>query len=82
MGTPNAKPIQYIENKGSAQCKKETSVINTQGETIINKNQEIILNFIWISQNPNKIKKGKILIQSKLKVVFSLMVLIIRFRPI
>ena len=36
-GTQNAKPIKYIENRGSAQCKSAVmfASLNTQGQTII-----------------------------------------------
>ena len=37
IGTQNAKPIKYIENKGSAQCKSSVmlAALNTKGETVI-----------------------------------------------
>ena len=70
MGTPNAKPIQYIENKGSAQCKSSVmmAALNTKGETIIKAKKsrdhtEILFRYLKI---PIKIK-GKNIDTIKIK---------------
>ena len=71
IGTQNAKPIQYIENKGSAQCKSSImlAALNTKGETIIKAKKsrdhtEILFKHLKI---PIKVKKGKKLIFIKIK---------------
>ena len=71
MGTPNAKPIQYIENKGSAQCKSSVmmAALNTKGETIIKAKKsrdhtEILFRYLKI---PIKVKKGKNIDTIKIK---------------
>ena len=63
LGTKNTKPIKYLENKGSAQCK--SSVIfagfKTSGDTIIKAKKsrnhtELLSNYLGL---PIKIKKKK-----------------------
>ena len=63
IGTRNAKPIRYLETKGSAQCKSSVmlAALNTKGETIIKAKKsrdhsEILFKYLKI---PIKIKKGK-----------------------
>ncbi len=63
IGTQNPKPIQYIENKGSAQCKSSImlAALNTKGETIIKAKKsrdhtEILFKHLKI---PIKVRKGK-----------------------
>ncbi len=71
IGTPNAKPIQYIENKGSAQCKSSVmmAALNTKGETIIKAKKsrdhtEILFRYLKI---PIKVEKGKNIDTIKIK---------------
>jgi 3-phosphoshikimate 1-carboxyvinyltransferase len=62
-GTNNPRPIKYIENKGSAQCKSSVmlAALNTKGKTIIKAKKsrdhtEILFKFLKI---PIKITKKK-----------------------
>ena len=66
IGTQNAKPIKYIENKGSAQCKSSVmlAALNTKGETVIKAKKsrdhtEILFKHLKI---PIKVEKRKKLI--------------------
>ena len=64
IGTDKPKPINYIENKGSAQCKSAVMLasLNTKGETLIKakksrNHSELLFKHLKI---PIKIKKVKI----------------------
>ena len=63
IGTDKPKPINYIENKGSAQCKSAVMLasLNTKGETLIKakksrNHSELLFKHLKI---PIKIKKSK-----------------------
>jgi len=63
LGTEFAKPIKYIENKGSAQCKSSVMLasLNTKGQTFIKakksrNHSELLFKYLKI---PIKIKKKK-----------------------
>ncbi len=62
-GTNNPKPIKYLENKGSAQCKSSVMLasINTPGKTIINakKSRDHTELFFKNVKIPINIKKNK-----------------------
>ncbi len=71
IGTQNPKPIQYVENKGSAQCKSSImlAALNTKGHTIIKAKKsrdhtEILFKHLKI---PIKVKKGKTIDIIKIK---------------
>ena len=63
IGTQNAKPIRYFENKGSAQCKSSVmfAALNTKGTSIIKAKKsrdhtEILFKYLKI---PIEVKKNK-----------------------
>ena len=47
LGSQSSRGINFIENKGSAQCKSSVmlAALNSSGTTLKQKNQEIILNY-------------------------------------
>ena len=63
IGTQNAKPIKYLEKKGSAQCKSSVmlAALNTSGETVIKakKSRDHTENLFKYLNIPITIKKQK-----------------------
>ena len=85
-GTVRPQPINYIENKGSAQCKTSIMLasLNTKGTTIIKakksrNHSELLFKYLNL---PIKVKTGKVYDLIKIDGKKKLMLLIIKFHPI